>query len=156
VLVSSAGFGRDIGWMLRLLTLPLADRLVELATPDRVRRSLSRMVYDPATLAPELVDAVYETWKQPGNRRAFVTALRHNISLLGVRRWRQHLRRIANVRTPVLIIWGRNDRTIPVRHAYRAAKRLTGARLHIFDRCGHMPPYEHAAEFNRLLQEFLA
>ena len=156
VLVSSAGFGRDIGWTLRLLTLPGLDRFIEEATPDKVRGALEHQVYDPATITPELVEAVYHVWQQPGNRRAFIRGLRSNISLFGVRRWRRHLRRASLLALPVLIVWGRNDRTIPVKHAYRAVKRVAGARLHVFDRCGHMPPFECASEFNQVVAEFLS
>src|SRR5579885_2869958 len=155
VLVSSAGFGRRVSWPLRMLTLPLVDRFVEAPTPDQVRGALSRQVYDPATITPELVEAVYEVWQQPGNRRAFLRSLRSNITLLGVRRWRRHLRSASKLAVPVLIVWGKNDKTIPVRYAYKAVKKVAGARLHIFERCGHMPPFERAAEFNRLVTEFL-
>jgi pimeloyl-ACP methyl ester carboxylesterase len=102
------------------------------------------------------VDEVYGMWQRPGNRSAFVHGLRSNISLFGVRRWRRHLRVVSKLALPVLIIWGKNDRTIPVKHAYRAVKRIAGARLHVLDRCGHMPPFEKAAEFNRIVAEFLA
>jgi 2,6-dioxo-6-phenylhexa-3-enoate hydrolase len=45
---------------------------------------------------------------------------------------------------------------IPVRHAHKAARWLgRHARVHVFDRCGHWPPYEHPAEFNRLVLEFI-
>lgn len=155
VLVSSAGFGRRVSWLLRVLTLPFAGRFVEAPTPQQVRSALARQVYDPATITPELVEAVYDVWQQPGNRRAFLRSLRSNLSLLGVRRWRRHLRAASKLALPVLIVWGRNDRTIPVRYAYSAVKKVGGARLHIFERCGHMPPFERAAEFNRLVTEFL-
>ncbi|HEY7293862.1 MAG TPA: alpha/beta fold hydrolase [Dehalococcoidia bacterium] len=156
VLVSSAGFGRAVSWPLRMLTLPLVDRFVETPTQEQVRSALERQVYDPATITTELVEAVYDVWRQPGNRRAFLRSLRSNISLLGVRRWRRHLRAASRLAMPVLIVWGRDDKTIPVRHAYRAVKRVAGARLHIFERCGHMPPFERAAEFNQLVVEFLS
>ncbi len=155
VLVSSAGFGRNVSWPLRMLTLPLVDHFVETPTLEQVRGALARQVYDPDTITPELVDAVYDVWSQPGNRRAFLRSLRSNITLLGVRRWRRHLRSASKLALPVLIVWGRNDKTIPVRYAYRAVKRVAGARLHVFERCGHMPPFEQAAEFNRLVADFL-
>ncbi len=156
VLVGSAGFGRDIGWNLRLLTLPLLDRFIEAATIEQARGSLERQIYDQAQVTPEFVEAVYEHWRRPGNRRAFVTGLRNNISVFGLRRWRHHLKRASIIALPVMIIWGKNDRTIPVKHAYRAVKRIAGAQLRILDRCGHMAPYEQSQEFNQIVREFLA
>jgi 4,5:9,10-diseco-3-hydroxy-5,9,17-trioxoandrosta-1(10),2-diene-4-oate hydrolase len=56
---------------------------------------------------------------------------------------------------PVLVVWGRQDRTLPVNHAYRAAQRIHGAQLKIYDRCGHLPMYEQADAFNRDLLAFI-
>src|SRR5204863_7237356 len=130
----------QVSWMLRLLTLPFVERFADVASPERVRGALLRQVYDPATIGADFVNAEYENWSRPGNRLAFLNALRCNITLLGVRRWRRHLLRASLLALPVLIIWGRNDRTIGVKHAYRAAKRIAGARLTILDRCGHLAP----------------
>jgi len=156
VLVDSAGFGRDVAWKLRLLTLPFADRLLRTASLQQVQSALQRHVHDPATDLAEVADAQYQQWQQPDTRRALLNALRSNISLFGVRRWRRHLHRASVLALPVLIVWGQNDRTLNVQHAYRAAQSIAGARLAIFDRCGHMPPSERPAEFNGVLCEFLA
>ena len=155
MLVSSAGFGRDIGWTLRLLTLPLVDRFVEEFTLKQVRGALEHQVYDPTQITPEFVQAVYAHWSRPGNRRTFLIALRRNISVFGLRRLRHHLRRTKVLAVPVMIVWGRNDRMIPVKHAYRAVKWIAGAQLRILERCGHMAPFEHPKEFNKIVREFL-
>jgi pimeloyl-ACP methyl ester carboxylesterase len=55
-----------------------------------------------------------------------------------------------------MIVWGREDRVLPVDHAYRAAKALPGARLEVLEGCGHWPHMEEASTFNRLLVEFLS
>nr|WP_250121851.1 alpha/beta fold hydrolase [Chroococcidiopsis sp. CCMEE 29] len=55
-----------------------------------------------------------------------------------------------------MIVWGKQDRILPVAHAHIAAKALPNARLHIFDPCGHHPHLERPKEFNALVLEFLA
>jgi len=56
---------------------------------------------------------------------------------------------------PTLIVWGREDAVVPLSagEAYRAA--ITGSRLEVLDRCGHHPEIERAADFARLVEEFL-
>src|SRR5438874_95988 len=81
LLVDSAGFGRDVAWSLRLLTLPLMGTFARSATLQQVRGALQRHVFDPATVTGELVEAQYGVWQRPGNRRAVLNALRSNISL---------------------------------------------------------------------------
>jgi 4,5:9,10-diseco-3-hydroxy-5,9,17-trioxoandrosta-1(10),2-diene-4-oate hydrolase len=158
VLVSSAGLGRDLSFTLRLLTLPMAGPVVESArpTPSGVRLSLRRVVHDPACVSDEVVQLLCEDRAQPGAVRAMLQALRSNVGVLGLKRWRKHLRAVRGIGAPVMIIWGRQDRLIPVRHAYSAWRRLgKRARLHVIDGCGHWPPFEHPAEFNRLVLDFV-
>jgi 4,5:9,10-diseco-3-hydroxy-5,9,17-trioxoandrosta-1(10),2-diene-4-oate hydrolase len=59
------------------------------------------------------------------------------------------------ITAPTLIIWGKQDQVIPVKHAHIAADLLPHNRLHIFDRCGHWAQVEYALEFNQLTLEFL-
>jgi pimeloyl-ACP methyl ester carboxylesterase len=158
VLVCSAGLGRDVSMALRLLTLPVTWPMIESTrpTPAGVRLSMRRVVHDPACLTDEMVALLCEDRARPGAVRAMLRALRSNVGVLGVKRWRRHLRALRRVGAPVMIIWGRQDRLIPVSHAYRAWRRLgKRARLHILDGCGHWPPFERPAEFNQLVLDFV-
>lgn len=158
VMVSSAGLGRDVDWGLRLLTLPLIDQWMEKTRRDpvAVRLSLRRMLHDPSLITDDLVSAICKERSEPGSGKATHTALRSNLSLFGVRRWRRHRQAIRRVRAPMMIIWGRQDRFIPVRHAYRAMRWLAGVPVHVLDRCGHWPPLERPNEFNRLVGDFVS
>ena len=56
---------------------------------------------------------------------------------------------------PSLIVWGREDQIVPVACAEQYRKRLPNATLHVFDKCGHLPPIEQPDAFARLVVEFL-
>jgi pimeloyl-ACP methyl ester carboxylesterase len=60
------------------------------------------------------------------------------------------------VLSPTLILWGKQDRAFPIRHAEVALKGIPNAKFQIFDPCGHLPYLECAEEFNRSVLEFLA
>lgn len=62
--------------------------------------------------------------------------------------------RICEVRSPTLLIWGRNDIVTPPEAAAEFLERLPNARIVWFDRCGHAPMIEKAAEFAEALVEF--
>jgi 4,5:9,10-diseco-3-hydroxy-5,9,17-trioxoandrosta-1(10),2-diene-4-oate hydrolase len=121
-----------------------------------VRLALAHQIYDQSLITDELVDQLCRERRAPGNRLALLLGLRRNVGPFGVKRWRRHLRAVRRLAMPVLIVWGRQDRLIPVRHAYHGLRAIAGARLHVLDRCGHLPPYERPAEFNRVVREFLA
>ncbi len=63
--------------------------------------------------------------------------------------------RLHRIRTPTLIVWGRNDATIPLAHGEAWAKGIAGAQLKVIDRCGHAPHIERPAEFSSMVTDFL-
>jgi len=63
--------------------------------------------------------------------------------------------RLAAIKQPTLILWGREDRLIPLNFAERFHKEITGSRLEVIDNCGHMPHVECPKEFVTAVLEFL-
>jgi pyruvate dehydrogenase E2 component (dihydrolipoamide acetyltransferase) len=59
---------------------------------------------------------------------------------------------VANSTVPVQIIWGREDKIIPVAHAEALAGRVP---VHIIASAGHLPHMEKSAEVNRLIARFV-
>jgi len=51
------------------------------------------------------------------------------------------------VSVPTLLVWGDDDRLVPLPHGPAYAALIPGARLHVIDRCGHVPHVERADEF---------
>jgi len=157
VLASSAGLGPDVSLPLRIASLPFFDRVFWRPPLPVFTRFLRRLVYDPAAISPEFARLYYDMFFQPGAVRTFAAILRAVVTIRGARPGilepiREGLGTIA---APVLILWGRRDRILPVGQALDAAGRIPGARLHIFERCGHMPNVEYPEAFNRLVLEFL-
>lgn len=63
--------------------------------------------------------------------------------------------RLSEIEVPTLIVWGFNDRIVPVQSALSYHRRIRGSQLEIFERTGHVPMLERPARFNRVLEEFL-
>lgn len=63
--------------------------------------------------------------------------------------------RLGAIHKPTLIVWGREDKLIPLNFAERFHKEIAGSRLQIIDNCGHMPQVECPKEFITALLEFL-
>ncbi len=57
---------------------------------------------------------------------------------------------------PVLIIWGKRDKIIPVSDAELLHSRIENSELFIFPDAGHVPHWEKPDEYNNLVQDFLA
>jgi pimeloyl-ACP methyl ester carboxylesterase len=57
---------------------------------------------------------------------------------------------------PTLLIWGDQDRIIPVAHGYAAHDALPGSRLEILSGVGHFPHVESPAAVVEILDDFIA
>jgi len=157
ILVSSAGLGREVSLPLRIASIPFFDRIFFKPPLPVFIRFLHRLVYYRAAITPEFAHLYYEMFFQPGSVRAFTSILRNIATLRGARPGiLEPIREgLGAITAPALILWGRQDRILPVSQAFDAAGRIPGARLHVFERCGHMPNVEYPKEFNRLVLEFL-
>jgi len=63
--------------------------------------------------------------------------------------------RMGAIRKPTLIVWGREDKLIPLSFAERFHKEIAGSQLRVIDSCGHMPQVECPKEFVTAVREFL-
>lgn len=63
--------------------------------------------------------------------------------------------RLGEISAETLVIWGRDDRFVPLDTGLRLVAGLQKADLHVFSRCGHWAQWEHAEKFNRMVLEFL-
>lgn len=61
---------------------------------------------------------------------------------------------IKNIKTPTLIIWGKEDKIIPVEHADRFVRDLTHTHSIIYSPCGHMAMMEFPKEAYREFELF--
>jgi len=56
---------------------------------------------------------------------------------------------------PSLIIWGRRDRIIPVKHAEPTHQGMSGSRLELFEDAGHFPQLDDPLRFAHVLDDFI-
>jgi pimeloyl-ACP methyl ester carboxylesterase len=60
------------------------------------------------------------------------------------------------VRAPTLLVWGDEDRLVPLSQGKRLHRAIAGARLEVIPACGHMPFIERPDELLRVLRPLLA
>ena len=115
----------------------------------RLRKAAFQGVFhDPDLIRPEMLveNTVPALTSSPGYFDALTTLFGYDI---------RH--RLEEIDDPTLIVWGRNDRLVPVPAALAYKKRIgANARVEIFDGCGHVPQIERPVRFNRVLEEFLS
>lgn len=62
---------------------------------------------------------------------------------------------LARLTMPVLLVWGREDRIVPIAYGQALHERLETSELVIIDQCGHLPHIEEKDITNRAIIDFL-
>jgi pimeloyl-ACP methyl ester carboxylesterase len=63
--------------------------------------------------------------------------------------------KLASIHAATLVVWGRQDELIPLASGEKLRDGIAGAKLLVFEHCGHVPQIEKPAEFNQALLEFI-
>lgn len=116
--------------------------------PGLRRLAFQGVFHDPNAIRPEVLfeNIVPALTSSPGYLDALTTLFGYDIR-----------DRLEEIDDPTLIVWGRNDRLVPVPAALAYEKRIgDNAQVEIFDECGHVPQIERPVRFNRVLERFLA
>jgi pimeloyl-ACP methyl ester carboxylesterase len=160
VLVASGGLGSEVTLALRAATLP-GSTLVLKVLADVTPRPVGRFVHQvlrralmTATDVDEFTRAVTAMSDQEA-RDAFVYATRSVLDISGQRLDATGKLYLAE-EVPLMLIGGRADSVIPVKHTIQAHERLPGSRLELFDRAGHFPHMDQPYQFAHTLLDFLA
>jgi 2-hydroxy-6-oxonona-2,4-dienedioate hydrolase len=69
--------------------------------------------------------------------------------------WADHSK-VPGIKTPTLLIHGRDDRVVPFEQSLYLLANIPNSRMVLLNRCGHWAMIEHAEEFNRLVADFVA
>jgi 4,5:9,10-diseco-3-hydroxy-5,9,17-trioxoandrosta-1(10),2-diene-4-oate hydrolase len=114
---------------------------------------ISTMVFDHKQFGADVVRARYEASLEESHvafyhRYNAAFAKRHGMDPL----WRD----LHKIKSPTLLLWGRDDRTITLDGSQIMLKQIRDVQLHVFGRCGHWVQLERQTEFDRMVTDFLA
>jgi pyruvate dehydrogenase E2 component (dihydrolipoamide acetyltransferase) len=142
-LIASAALGPEINGS-------FIDGFVRAARRREAVEILNLLVHDPALVSRTMVEDVLRYKRLDGVSpalaniaQAWFAGGRQSLDLTG---------RITASSIPLQVIWGREDRIVPVAHAEALASRCP---VHIIEQAGHLPHMEKAGEVNRLVTRFI-
>ena len=152
VLVGTVNNNRPLDFtLMRVFGTPLVGDVVSplLIGSRRLLRMRMKRVYDRHSwvLDERRVDARHRPLRAAGTQRAIIRT---------VREWNaERISRDAHlIQQPTLLLWGENDREIPLADGERLRDEISGSRLFVFLNCGHLPHEEYPEAFTKLVSEF--
>jgi pyruvate dehydrogenase E2 component (dihydrolipoamide acetyltransferase) len=142
-LIAPAGLGPEINGA-------FIDAFVRAGRRREAQEALAMLVHDPALVSRVMIEETLRYKRLDGVAAALETIARawfpdgHQALDL--------LAELGALSVPIQLIWGEDDRIIPLAHAEALAAKLE---VHIVDGAGHLPHMEKSGEVNRLIGRFI-
>ena len=115
---------------------------------EYIRKKTQEVFYNPEVATSELVDEVFSVVndRMKGLKTVMLarSAIKHNM-----------LNDLPKIKTPVCLIWGKQDNVTPGEVAVDMHKFLPNSDLFWIDHCGHAAMMEKPEEFNKILYSWL-
>jgi pimeloyl-ACP methyl ester carboxylesterase len=137
-------------WVFRALRAPVLNQLLLHITPrSMVAQTLNDLIVRKSKITNQIIDQTWDFARMSGTRR--VTLARY-----GLPRNSYIMDHIGQVKAPTLILWGEEDRDIPVADAHGFAKAIPGSKLIAYPGIGHFPQDEIPDQSATDVRAFLA
>jgi 4,5:9,10-diseco-3-hydroxy-5,9,17-trioxoandrosta-1(10),2-diene-4-oate hydrolase len=161
VLVDSLGLARDVGIVLRLVSVPVVGEvLTRLVLQGDFQKQLKRQraTWPDADVVPEeMIRLRYEATRWEDIRATYFRTLRAVSNFRGVRRpvLQPIVQGLRSLHVPVLVVWGEKDDLLSSRHARIVQDAVPNTVVEIFEDAGHDPMVVNPERFNRVALQFL-
>jgi pimeloyl-ACP methyl ester carboxylesterase len=163
VLVDCAGLGRGVPLWWRLITLNVQPARVALTNlrvvPPRLVEGVAGIIYErlafrhPGRVDQQIIRGFarhYQSLRDVDDMLDIGHDMVRELMSAGL------LQRAAGLDVPTLVLWGRNDRLVPVSHGEALARVLLRGTLSVIEDCGHCPQVERPEMFLQAVAPFLA
>jgi pimeloyl-ACP methyl ester carboxylesterase len=151
VLIDPAGMPMEKSPLMNLIRIRgFGEWLFDTFAEKLIVANLAKDFYTRHLVAE--LQAKYRTQMQyRGFKRALLSTLRHG----PLQTMAEAYTRVGHLSKPVLLIWGREDRTVPFALSHKVRSALPHAEFHAIQSAGHIPHYEQPDMVNQLMVDFL-
>jgi pimeloyl-ACP methyl ester carboxylesterase len=124
-------------------------------TRDGIRGKLQRVLHDPRLIDDAWVEEEFRINNSPGAAEAFARLADYFADHIDDDVVGDRLAALAP-RWPILLVWGAEEKSVPVAVGEAVHRLLPGSRLVVLPAAAHAPYFEQAEAFNRAVIDFLA
>jgi 2-hydroxy-6-oxonona-2,4-dienedioate hydrolase len=126
-------------------------------SPENFRALCEVMLFDTTHVTDALLKQRSETaLANPQHLKNFLSRVDSGKMMPDHAEAAEASRKLMAIKTPALIMHGRDDRVSPYEGSLRAVTVIPNSQLMLFNRCGHWVQVEHAGMFNHMVDAFLS
>jgi len=152
ILVCASGMPYKYLPIQHIMALPGLGELALSLPTDIVRKLIIKRVYlYRKEVSQEYFNGLTWSQKMKGSNEAFLKMIR----LKFFHTLENEIQQLGEMGVPALIVWGRHDKSIPLRLGQEMHHILKGSKLKVFEHSSHEPHDEEPERFNRGALGFL-
>ncbi|GFO54411.1 alpha/beta hydrolase [Geomonas sp. Red276] len=153
VIMAGPGYLQQLPLIAELFGYPLVGRLfVAMYAPDIwIKVGLRAAYHDHSLVDREHIKRYAPCYRDRAAKRALVQTCRSLVPD-DAEELASHF---GDLRLPVLLLWGREDRIVPLSQGTRLNAVIPGSRLEIIEQCGHNPQEEKPRETFQIIDQFV-
>jgi len=154
ILVDPAGMPNPLPLLGKITNLPKVGEFLLGMKSDFYRKMVlsTTFIHDKGVITESYFENVTRFQKIKGTTEILLKILRkqffHSLP--------DEIHRLGEMDVPILIIFGRQDKAVPLERGKEMHNILRGSRLEIFENAGHCPHDEQSQKFNQLAVDFLS
>jgi len=153
LLVDPAGVPNPLPLTVKFFNLPRISEFFFGLNTDTVRKKNlgNFLIHNKELITDSYFENVIRFHKIKGTTEVLLTILRKDF----FNKLSYEICCLAQMEVPILLVWGKEDKAVPLRCGQEMHHLLKSSRLEIIDNAGHVPNFEQAEEFNQLAVDFL-
>ena len=153
VLIDSAADKKYVPSHLKLTRSLFGAPIIHAAPSTLAAKMILQMCYyDKSKITREQISAYATPMASRDGRHALLQTVRHCIPSNAD----ELIAKVSSITVPTLILWGREDKIIPLRVGEMLHAALPNSTLEIIEKCGHVPQEEKPRETIEIIQRFLS
>jgi pimeloyl-ACP methyl ester carboxylesterase len=153
VLLCSTGMPHEQPLRAKIFQLPILPELLMGLKTDFVRKKniADFWILNRSLITAEYFEKATRFQKIAGTTEILLDILRQNF----FHTLDQEIRQLGQKEIPTLIIWGRQDMSIPLRRGEEMHQLLKASTLEVLENAGHLANFDQSDKFNDLVINFL-
>ena len=154
ILIDNPAYKQRLPEFMKILKIPILNEMLLAILPAnfRTRMSLKRCFFDDTKITDEIIKNYGDFLDSAGTYHALIETAKKIIP----KNANEIVSKYPEINVPVLLIWGENDKIIPLSIGQRLAQDIPNSELAIITQCGHIPPEEKPQETAEIISDFLS
>ena len=153
ILIDSIAYEQSLPQFIKLLRMPIVGGFLLYLFPIewQVRSILQLAYYDDNKISDEAVTAYAKALDTAEGRYALIQTAKQIVPA----NVKELIARYQTIKVPTLILWGREDKIVPLEVGNLLYQAIPHSKLAIIDQCGHMPHEEEPEKALAIVQRFM-